>query len=168
MTGGAILLSKCLLRRMQEERSSHLPLETGGFLLGLRRGLHIEITEATLEGPQDRSTRRSFERRDPGHAKLAVAAWEAGDGKVGLVGDWHSHPVGSPMPSAADRGAWLTLAQNLKSAAVGIILADSQAPGVFLSQPRRLVMRPFQLKLVEETRDELVYARRDQAPFLVG
>lgn len=158
MNGGAILLPRRVLNLIQGQRADRLPNETGGFLLGMRRGHHIEITEATVQSPDDHATPFSFERRDAQHRQRAVAVWEAANGEVGLVGDWHTHPFGPACPSRTDRAAWRALVANTRNEAVGVILAEG-APGVFLA-PRGWSLSGAQLcTLVEEGPDELIFTK---------
>ena len=144
---------------LQGQRIEKLPHETGGFLLGMRRGPHIEITGATVEGPDDYATKYSFERRDEVHGRTAVTAWEAAGGTVGLVGDWHSHPFGPPTPSGTDRSAWRKLGASIGCSAVGIILAEGE-PGVFLAPRRWSIVGALRCRVVEEDNQELVFGAR--------
>lgn len=143
---------------MALERSRHLPLETGGFLLGLRRGDHIEITDVTTQGSADIAGPMSFERADLSHARIAQAAWESRGRVTAIVGDWHSHPSGRPVPSGIDRKAWRTLTKSLEAPAVGIILADRNAAGLFVSRPGWPFGQVRRCRLLEETDEDLVFA----------
>lgn len=160
MNDGAILMPRSVVENLSTERQRHLPDETGGFLIGLRRGKHIEVTDATYQGPTDRATRYSFERLDPGHERKAAAAWEGRDGLASIIGDWHSHPVGYAEPSGTDRHAWRVLAASVKAPVIGIIMADRGPPGVFLTGWTRPLLHLRQCVLIEETADELVFAPR--------
>ncbi len=81
-------------------------LEAGGILLGVRRGPHLEIVEATGPMRGDRRTRTEFVRRDPGHFQLAQRHWRSSRGTVGYVGEWHTHPEPWPSPSGIDIAQW--------------------------------------------------------------
>src|SRR5690349_5610152 len=117
-----VLLPKTLLARLLEERQRFLPNETGGYLLGLKRRSHIEITDATFQADGDIASPTSFERADRSHFETAVTAWKADEGKTGYVGDWHSHPVGSGTPSGIDRATWASLQRHADTDIVGLIL----------------------------------------------
>jgi integrative and conjugative element protein (TIGR02256 family) len=108
-----------------------LPCETGGFLMGLRRGQHFEITGATYPGAKDVSTPYSFSRLDEHHAQDIHDAWKSNESFVTLIGDWHSHPTGSGSPSSKDRRAWRSLLSNGLVDCIGIILGDMPVPRFF-------------------------------------
>jgi len=152
---GAVILPKRVLATLQGQRAERLPQETGGFLLGMRRGRHIEITHATVQGPEDEATPFSFERRDRAHRDHAVAIWERAGGTVGLVGDWHTHPSGPPTPSATDRSAWKELAATIGCDTIGIILATGD-PGIFLIPNGWSLSGARSCRVLEETQEELV------------
>lgn len=151
-----VLLPRAVLNVMLQERLARLPKETGGFLLGHRRGSHIEIVEATLQAKMDQASETSFERIDLHHQHRAEAVWESSGGRIGLVGDWHTHPFGSPRPSAADRSAWRQLVSSIRGNGVGIILAEGE-PGVFVAPRRWNLLGAKQCSLVEECDADLVF-----------
>jgi integrative and conjugative element protein (TIGR02256 family) len=157
VSGGAVILPKRVLAALQSQRAERLPRETGGFLLGMRRGRHIEITHATVQGPEDEATNVSFERRDPGHKDRAVAIWEETNGIIGLVGDWHTHPFGPPIPSTTDRAAWRSLVSSIGHSAVGIILAEG-SPGVFIAPKGWLLSGAQRCETLEDINEEIVFA----------
>lgn len=152
-----VLLSKKVADEIRLARQVRLPKETGGFLIGLRRGPHIEITDLTHQGTGDYASHTSFERRDPRYRKKILASWRASGSTESLVGDWHSHPYGAPEPSATDRKAWKTLAQAVGRPVIGVIEAASSTPGVFLAV-RRGVRFGVRLEMVEEGQDYFLFA----------
>lgn len=84
-------------------------LETGGILLGHDHESRelMEVTRAGDPGPGARRERRRF-LRDLEHAQeLADIAYEE-DGSVWL-GEWHTHPNESPLPSPRDLSTYLKL-----------------------------------------------------------
>lgn len=151
-----VLLPRAVLNVMLKQRVARLPKETGGFLLGRRRGSHIEIVEATLQAKMDRASETSFERIDLHHRHRAEAVWQSSEGRIGLVGDWHTHPCGPPVPSAADKSAWRQLVSSIQGDAVGIILAEG-GPGVFVAPRRWSLLGARQCSLVEECEEDLVF-----------
>lgn len=151
-----VLLPRAVLDIMLKERAARLPKETGGFLLGHRRGSHIEIVEATLQAKMDLASETSFERIDLHHRHRAEAVWEWSAGRIGLVGDWHTHPFGPPLPSMADRNAWRKLVASIRGNGVGIILAEGE-PGVFVAPRRWSLLGAKQCTLVEECDADLVF-----------
>ncbi len=100
--------------------------EAGGILLGAYRGDHLDVTAATMPMHQDRRTRLMFDRRDPGHAREATAAWRASGHTITYVGEWHSHTVGDGEPSAVDLATWRdVLAANPSAAHLFLIVAPA-------------------------------------------
>jgi integrative and conjugative element protein (TIGR02256 family) len=138
------------------ERLAHLPRETGGFLVGRRRGAHIEVTRATLQAPDDVATRASFERVDASHTTLAVDAWNQDAGLSGLVGDWHSHPIGGARPSGMDERAWRKLVAAERAPVVGLILGDGEV-AVYLARLKWTRLTVTRCDLMEETDQDLVF-----------
>lgn len=156
VSSACVLLPRAVLNVMLQERLARLPNETGGFLLGHRRRGHIEIVEATLQAKMDRASETSFERIDLNHRHRAEAVWESSGGRIGLVGDWHTHPFGPPRPSAADRNAWRQLVSSIQENGVGIILAEGE-PGVFVAPLRWSLLGAKRCSLVEECDADLVF-----------
>lgn len=77
------------------------PLETGGVLLGRRRGHHATITQVVGPGPAaDHEVRRFVP--DSGWQSEQVAAFWHADRSLQYLGDWHTHPNGSLSPSPVD------------------------------------------------------------------
>ena len=135
MNDAFVIFARELLQTLREERAAKLPNETGGFLIGLRRGDHIEVTKATTQLPDDVATRTSFLRRDKGHASTVDRAWRRSGEFETLVGDWHSHPSGSAYPSGVDRAAWTKLAAAAGTC-IGVILNDDPLPRVYRFRAR--------------------------------
>ncbi len=84
---------------LREFATAAHPDETGGILVGVRARRTVWITSAIeLRG-----------NRGPGHFEIprgattpAVREAREGDGRVGYLGEWHSHPRGDG-PSQTDR-----------------------------------------------------------------
>lgn len=86
-----------------------LPVETGGILLGCHVDGRSVVTEV-VEIPDTAATATRY-RIPEGNAQAAVAAARESDGRVGYLGDWHSHPSGAG-PSPLDVAAMLSLAAD--------------------------------------------------------
>lgn len=107
LNNGLILLeSEALIVVLRHRQLTAQAPESGGILLGYRRGLHLHVTHATSPGPKDRAARVSFERKDPTHQNQARQAWEASNHTIDYLGEWHTHPEAMPSPSSTDRRAW--------------------------------------------------------------
>lgn len=157
-----ILFPKPLLARLLEERAHYLPNETGGYLLGLKRGAHIEITSATFQAERDIASPSSFERSDPKHYETAVAAWAADNGKTGYVGDWHSHPSGNGAPSNIDRATWSALSEHARADVVGLILGETPTFRLFRCSKVWRLLAIAECEVVEEDGADIAFqAYRD-------
>lgn len=89
------------------ETSKHLPVETGGILLGYREGTDFFVTHALLVDGQGASGVKYV--RDDVRANSILDAFLAErdlNDPVGYIGEWHSHPAPqgpSPIDVAAIR-----------------------------------------------------------------
>ncbi len=151
-----VLVPKELCERLALLRKESLPTETGGYLIGRRRGRHIEVTNATTQGTQDIATRISFERVDNSHAVQAVDEWNKDRGFSGVVGDWHSHPIGTGVASAMDEQAWRTLARAEHKAIAGLIFGE-KTMSVYLAVPRWASFSISRCVLIEETDSDFAF-----------
>ncbi|WP_366526634.1 Mov34/MPN/PAD-1 family protein [Aquabacterium sp.] len=84
--------------------------EAGGILMGTVHGQHMLVSEATQPTPHDRRSRFRFERSTRNHQGMASLRWRKSCGTVRYLGDWHTHPEESPIPSNIDRKEWAKLA----------------------------------------------------------
>lgn len=155
-----VVLPRRIVRQMRLARTKALPFETGGFVIGLRRGPHIEIVEATPQGPNDVATRTSFERRCGSHEKQIHARWRRSDGTETLVGDWHAHPVRGTGASSVDGSAWRALVKAVRLPVLGIIDVGWDRPHVFLKADRITPER--ELILIEDDGVDLAFAPGDR------
>jgi integrative and conjugative element protein (TIGR02256 family) len=96
--------------------------ESGGILLGHRRGGHIEIIAATEPCPKDIRRRAFFHRRDPAHQETAIHLWRESKGEVDYVGEWHTHAELHPTPSGLDHQQWRKASLAYRKPLVAIIV----------------------------------------------
>jgi integrative and conjugative element protein (TIGR02256 family) len=101
--------------------------EAGGILIGNRRGLHLEIIDATPPLPSDIRSYTRFVRQDPQHNFVLVKHWEESGQSLTYLGDWHTHPEDHPTPSAIDSREWKTLWNALKVPLVFVIFGRRSA-----------------------------------------
>lgn len=80
--------------------------EAGGILLGYRRGKHLHITSATKPQNDDVRERFRFLRQDKQHEVIARKVWNESGLTLGYIGEWHTHPESSPIPSPIDLREW--------------------------------------------------------------
>ncbi|MFF5794638.1 SAVED domain-containing protein [Paeniglutamicibacter sp. NPDC012692] len=102
-----IKLSQDAYEAIATETAKHLPVETGGILLGYREGTNLVVTHALMVDGQGASGVRYV--RDDVRANSILDAFLAErdrDDPVGYIGEWHSHPAPhgpSPIDVAAIR-----------------------------------------------------------------
>lgn len=80
-------------------------LETGGYLHGQVEGSRVIVRRVT--GPGQRSKRGPHSLTLDMHEAVPWEIAGEGEEETMLVGDWHSHPVGSPGPSDRDKTSWM-------------------------------------------------------------
>ncbi|GAA1409768.1 Mov34/MPN/PAD-1 family protein [Oerskovia paurometabola] len=97
---------------LDEAAAGGSTLETGGILLGHEEegASATHLTGAGSPGPLAVREPRFF-LRDLSHARmLALLAWERDRSQ--WVGEWHTHPLGRPMPSGLDLGSYAAHVQD--------------------------------------------------------
>ncbi|WP_406723574.1 Mov34/MPN/PAD-1 family protein [Streptomyces sp. GD-15H] len=107
MTRPAIRIELCreAYEAITSATAEHLPVETGGLLLGYREDANVLVTHALVIDGEGASTHRYV--RDDIRANVLLAAFlaqRADDDPTGYVGEWHSHPAPSG-PSQTDVAA---------------------------------------------------------------
>lgn len=138
----------------------HAPFEVGGMLVGYEAtNGDTVVTHVIGPGPGAIHHRFSFSP-DSDYQQLALEVWfrDTG-GRETYLGDWHTHPGGSPMPSLTDKQTLARIASTESSGTrypVMVILAgeaDSWRVGAvrFLSARRRFFSSRYTLV-------DLVYA----------
>lgn len=116
-----ILIAHEVLERITADAARYAgKKERGGIFIGLRRGPHIEVADATLPMRSDFGTLISFKRAARGHQAAALKRWRESEHTMDWVGEWHSHPESVPSPSSIDLHSWRG------------IVTDRAAPMVFL------------------------------------
>ena len=90
---------------MTAEATTSHPLETGGMLLGWINEDRNEVVVATVlgPGPAGEHERTRFRPDADWQQRHLDRIYEATDGRVTFVGDWHVHPDGGFGMSRRDR-----------------------------------------------------------------
>lgn len=153
------MIPRAVVDNIRAQRLRYLPAETGGFLLGMRRAHHVEITGATEQQARDAATAYTFERRDPAHARAIEAEWHRSKALITVIGDWHSHPYGPGDPSGMDKKAWRTLARVVGQPVIGLIEAGTAQPALFYTRQKALFASTLELHVVAVEGDDLAYSR---------
>ncbi|WP_431259403.1 Mov34/MPN/PAD-1 family protein [Roseateles chitinivorans] len=104
---GQILVEADALRLMDGFwQNEHSKPESGGILLGYRRGPHLHVTMVTTPQRGDCGWRYFFKRSRRAHQDIALRHWRASGETVDYLGEWHTHPESSPTPSGEDYAEW--------------------------------------------------------------
>lgn len=123
---GFILIEERVLQVFAGHRQRHQGApESGGILLGYRRGPHLHVTEATVPLDSDQASRTHFFRAAAPHQQAALAGWRESGGTMDYVGEWHTHPEHSPSPSTIDTRGWRRIC-NTRKAPMLFVIAGTQ------------------------------------------
>lgn len=154
-----MVIPRAVVDHIRAQRLRYLPAETGGFLLGMRRAYHVEITGVTEQQARDAATAYTFERRDPAHARVIEAEWHRSNALITVIGDWHSHPNGPGDPSGMDKKAWRMLARAVGQPIIGLIDAGTALPTLFYTREKTIFASTLELHMVAEEGTDLAYSR---------
>ena len=119
---GFVLIEVSVLRVLAGHRQGHQSApESGGILLGYRRGLHLHVTDATVPLDSDQASRTGFFRSAAPHQQAALMRWRESGGTMDYVGEWHTHPEHSPSPSMIDSHGWQRICSTRKAPMLFVI-----------------------------------------------
>lgn len=88
------------------------PWEVGGWLLGYWTADQTALFVTHATPPARRGTPFGVRISADGHRERFDSAWEASEGHVTFLGDWHTHPGCVATPSRRDRVALRQLAEE--------------------------------------------------------
>ena len=110
--GLSIEIDDELLNSLVEKGESHYPNEFGGFLVGYYsdENRHLHITDSILP-ISFKASKYSYERTTKGIEKKLETYYKEVCKKF-YVGEWHTHPNNSPIPSLTDISAINTIINN--------------------------------------------------------
>ena len=101
------------------QAQDHTPLETGGILLGYVASTgtpdaagDVVVIDALGPGPQAEHDGRMFTPDHDWQVAELAKRYARSDGVAGYVGDWHSHPHGTAVPSRQDLRTLRTIARH--------------------------------------------------------
>lgn len=101
-----------LLAQLQEHGVKHYPQEYGGLLVGrYSDDFKSVMIEETVLPKEFKSSRFKFERGARG-LKKALHGFFHKTPSLSYVGEWHTHPDGSPVPSITDLDALRKIVQH--------------------------------------------------------
>lgn len=136
---GFVLIEERVLQVLARHRQllQGVP-ESGGILLGYRRGPHLHVTEVTAPLVSDRASRTSFFRSAGPHQRTALARWRESGGIMDYLGEWHTHPEHTPSPSAIDLGGWQRICSKRKTPMLFVIAGTQDRLWIGLGTPNGL------------------------------
>jgi integrative and conjugative element protein (TIGR02256 family) len=104
VAAGTLWLLGSSVEAMLSEARRRAPLESGGVLLGWHDGHGEELAVVRVLGPGPRAVhkRTRFSPDDDWQREQIALAYEESGRTVSYLGDWHSHPGGSDIPSRRD------------------------------------------------------------------
>lgn len=117
--------------------------EAGGVLLGrhILGSDDIIVDTITEPMPGDRRSRFQFFRARRRHQREINQAWQESEGTCTYLGEWHTHPESSPVPSCVDRCHWQqTLLKDRRGELTFFVIVGISEISVWESQYDHQVM----------------------------
>lgn len=135
-----MIMDSVFLEKISQMRSSRLPNETGGVLIGsYDTARRIVYVVDTIPAPPDSEEWPTvFIRGSQGLGREVERVRRITENQLDYVGEWHSHPPGGGCnPSTADLKAFSWLSEMMESEglpALMLIAADNSECAYFLGQ----------------------------------
>jgi integrative and conjugative element protein (TIGR02256 family) len=112
------------LREAVAEADRAFPSETGGALLGWRAGpRQIVVSSLTGPGPKAEHAPRTFRPDARWQQEMIDEAYRRSGRTVTYLGDWHTHPSGSPTLSPRDISTLRRIARAKEARAPRAVMA---------------------------------------------
>lgn len=114
-TGYKIIWDEGIEQKLHTLRSSALPNETGGILVGYHdmKRKHVYVVDALPAPPDSKGTPGTFDRGTEGIEEELCRIVSRTGANVGYIGEWHSHPTGSAGMSLLDKKQLEGLAKSM-------------------------------------------------------
>lgn len=109
----SLIIKRKLLQKTFEQVYSHYPNEFGGIFLGKINSLSstAEITDILVPTKYDNS-KSGFKRYSESLNKKIAQKYNESNKSIHYLGEWHSHPLNSPIPSNKDYSAMVNLSST--------------------------------------------------------
>lgn len=152
-----VWLSSPVMQSMALYARELSPLENGGILLGWRSGEDRIIVDLRGPGPLALHGKHCFVPDHKWQVAEIKSAFEASEGDLDYLGDWHSHPDGVAEMSDLDSATLLRIARSVTTPLM-LIVAGSQTDWIprcwrgEIVRPlfrRRLMATPEELKIFD-------------------
>lgn len=100
-------------KNISKEAIACSPNETGGIFVGCYdKDFHSARVSRLLFNKRDKGFFAKFVREGEKLTKLLNKIWRASKGKEYYIGEWHSHPKCSPLPSDIDSSNMIDMAKK--------------------------------------------------------
>lgn len=114
---GRLFLPDGLVDDLATEAGHHAPRETGGMLIGYcstsaEKRVELVVTATIGAGPRARRRRLRFAPDGRWQQKQLESLYQRSGRVATYLGDWHSHPRGTPRPSLLDRRTYARVAAH--------------------------------------------------------
>lgn len=139
------------LRKAYRQPNRHI--EKGGILLGMRKVGAIEVTTVTFPTTQDIGTPTRFHRSDKFHQKTAMDEWRNSGDTVDWIGDWHSHPNASPIPSQIDKDEWKRIVRHTRKDMIFLVVGRKS---IFAALQKVLEHSPKKLTIIQKDTENIL------------
>lgn len=107
----SIHISRSVLRKIEENITTHYPKEFGGVFIGFKENKNFIITNILI--PDKYENGKTVFVRHPGSLNERLKhIHKLTNGKIGYLGEWHSHPDGPTSPSKVDLNAMRNIAKD--------------------------------------------------------
>jgi integrative and conjugative element protein (TIGR02256 family) len=123
--GWTVIWDESIDDKLYTLRHRTLPNETGGIILGFmdQKIRKIYVVDFLDAPPDSISSPDSFIRGKEGLNEILAEVSRRTDGIVGYIGEWHSHPHISALPSEQDMGLINELAETLSTDGLPALMA---------------------------------------------
>lgn len=105
-------LPDALRSKFEAEADEYAPCETGGMLIGYASGTALVITQTVMGGPKAVRKRTRFEPDGVWQQRELERIYRYSGQIETYLGDWHSHPSGTPVPSRLDKKTAIRVARR--------------------------------------------------------
>ncbi len=127
-----VILSDEVSRKMNGFRQlGATSKESGGILIGERRGRYWVVTDITTPMKGDIQSRVQFVRQDPGHIKASKRICKKSKNLRTYMGEWHTHPQVRPQPSSVDLASWKSIKLEKGHSLIFLILGIKGSYGCY-------------------------------------
>lgn len=104
------------------QKNTMMSDENGGIILGIIEENSLYVESITSACVKDERARYAFLRQDEKHLEAWSSINSDSKGRIGYLGEWHSHPEKNPTPSKIDQEEWTKIRGELGAPLLFIII----------------------------------------------